>query len=101
LTPAHFIEVWKSGSLRGLLLRNLFAQNKQFIFNVNWKTQNEHFMCRFRRLSIGSSIGDHTWHNGYNGILFAEYLRTGDKEVLPLLPGGLAPAGVSIESFSR
>ncbi len=32
------------------------------------------------------SIGDHTWNNGYNGILFAEYyLRTGDKDVLPLL----------------
>jgi hypothetical protein len=33
-----------------------------------------------------NSIGDHTWNNGYNGILFAEYyLRTGDKDVLPLL----------------
>ncbi len=32
------------------------------------------------------SIGDHTWNNGYNGILFAEYyLRTGEKDVLPLL----------------
>ena len=32
------------------------------------------------------SIGEHTWNNGYNGILFAEYyLRTGDKDVLPLL----------------
>jgi hypothetical protein len=32
------------------------------------------------------NIGDHTWNNGYNGILFAEYyLRTGDKDVLPLL----------------
>lgn len=33
-----------------------------------------------------NSIGDNTWNNGYNGILFAEYyLRTGDKAVLPLL----------------
>lgn len=31
-------------------------------------------------------IGDHTWNNGYNGIACAEYyLRTGDKEVLPVL----------------
>lgn len=31
-------------------------------------------------------IGDHTWNNGYNGIACAEYyLRTGDKDVLPLL----------------
>ncbi len=31
-------------------------------------------------------IGDHTWHNGYNGIACAEYyLRTGDKDVLPVL----------------
>ena len=31
-------------------------------------------------------IGDHTWHNGYNGIACAEYyLRTGDKSVLPIL----------------
>ncbi len=31
-------------------------------------------------------IGDHTWNNGYNGIACAEYyLRTGDKEVLPIL----------------
>lgn len=31
-------------------------------------------------------VGDHTWHNGYNGILVGEYfLRTGDKAVLPLL----------------
>lgn len=33
-----------------------------------------------------NSIGDNTWNNGYNGILFAEYyLRTGDKDVLPLV----------------
>ncbi len=33
-----------------------------------------------------SKIGDHTWNNGYNGIVCAEYyLRTGDKEVLPIL----------------
>ena len=33
-----------------------------------------------------NSIGDHTWNNGYNGILFAEYyFRTGDEDVLPLL----------------
>lgn len=32
------------------------------------------------------SIGDHTWNNGYNGIACAEYyLRTGDKDVLPVL----------------
>ncbi len=32
------------------------------------------------------AIGDHTWNNGYNGILFAEYyLRTGDQAMLPLL----------------
>jgi hypothetical protein len=32
------------------------------------------------------SIGDHTWNNGYNGIACAEYyLRTGDKEMLPVL----------------
>ena len=31
-------------------------------------------------------IGDHTWNNGYNGIACAEYyLRTGDKDVLPVL----------------
>ena len=31
-------------------------------------------------------IGDHTWHNGYNGVACAEYyLRTGDKSVLPIL----------------
>jgi len=31
-------------------------------------------------------IGDHTWNNGYNGIACAEYyLRTGDKDVLPIL----------------
>lgn len=31
-------------------------------------------------------IGYHTWNNGYNGVLTAEYyLRTGDKSVLPLL----------------
>ena len=31
-------------------------------------------------------VGDHPWHNGYNGILAGEYyLRTGDKAVLPLL----------------
>lgn len=31
-------------------------------------------------------IGDHTWNNGYNGIACAEYyLRTGDREVLPIL----------------
>ncbi len=31
-------------------------------------------------------IGDHTWNNGYNGIACAEYfLRSGDKEVLPIL----------------
>jgi hypothetical protein len=31
-------------------------------------------------------IGDHTWHNGYNGIACAEYyLRTGDESVLPIL----------------
>lgn len=31
-------------------------------------------------------IGDHTWNNGYNGVACAEYyLRTGDKEVLPIL----------------
>ncbi len=33
-----------------------------------------------------SKIGDHTWNNGYNGVACAEYyLRTGDKEVLPIL----------------
>jgi len=33
-----------------------------------------------------AGIGDHTWNNGYNGILCAEYyLRTGDKDVLPVL----------------
>ena len=32
------------------------------------------------------SIGHHTWNNGYNGMLTAEYyLRTGDKTVLPIL----------------
>ena len=32
------------------------------------------------------AIGDHTWHNGYNGIACGEYyLRTGDKSVLPIL----------------
>jgi hypothetical protein len=32
------------------------------------------------------AIGDHTWNNGYNGIACAEYyLRTGDKDVLPVL----------------
>ncbi|MBT8045388.1 MAG: hypothetical protein KJO79_10595, partial [Verrucomicrobiae bacterium] len=32
------------------------------------------------------SIGGHTWNNGYNGIVCAEYyLRTGDKSVLPIL----------------
>ena len=31
-------------------------------------------------------IGDHTWHNGYNGVACAEYyLRTGDKSVLSIL----------------
>jgi hypothetical protein len=31
-------------------------------------------------------IGDHSWHNGYNGVACAEYyLRTGDKSVLPIL----------------
>ena len=31
-------------------------------------------------------IGDHTWHNGYNGIACAEYyLRTGDRSVLPIM----------------
>ena len=31
-------------------------------------------------------VGDHTWHNGYNGVVCAEYyLRTGDESVLPLL----------------
>ena len=31
-------------------------------------------------------IGDHTWNNGYNGIVCGEYyLRTGDKSVLPIL----------------
>jgi hypothetical protein len=31
-------------------------------------------------------IGEHTWHNGYNGVACAEYyLRTGDQSVLPLL----------------
>lgn len=31
-------------------------------------------------------IGEHTWNNGYNGIACAEYyLRTGDKDVLPIL----------------
>ncbi len=31
-------------------------------------------------------IGDHTWHNGYNGVASAEYyLRTGDKSVLSIL----------------
>jgi hypothetical protein len=33
-----------------------------------------------------SSIGGHTWNNGYNGIACGEYyLRTGDKSVLPIL----------------
>jgi hypothetical protein len=33
-----------------------------------------------------NKIGDHTWNNGYNGIACAEYyLRTGDKDVLPVL----------------
>ncbi len=33
-----------------------------------------------------NKIGDHTWNNGYNGIACAEYyLRTGDKDVLPIL----------------
>ncbi|HEX5790667.1 MAG TPA: DUF6288 domain-containing protein [Luteolibacter sp.] len=37
-------------------------------------------------LDAPGSIGDNTWNNGYNGILFGEYyLRTGDKSVLPLL----------------
>lgn len=37
-------------------------------------------------LDAPNSIGDNTWNNGYNGILFGEYyLRTGDKAVLPLL----------------
>lgn len=32
------------------------------------------------------NIGENTWNNGYNGILFGEYyLRTGDKDVLPLI----------------
>lgn len=32
------------------------------------------------------SIGDHTWNNGYNGIAVCEYyLRTGDKDVMPLI----------------
>ncbi len=31
-------------------------------------------------------IGEHTWHNGYNGVACAEYyLRTGDESVLPIL----------------
>lgn len=31
-------------------------------------------------------IGNHTWHNGYNGVACAEYyLRSGDKSVLPIL----------------
>ncbi|MCF7733852.1 MAG: DUF6288 domain-containing protein [Akkermansiaceae bacterium] len=31
-------------------------------------------------------LGDHTWHNGYNGVACAEYyLRTGDRSVLPIL----------------
>jgi hypothetical protein len=31
-------------------------------------------------------IGDHTWNNGYNGILVTEYyLRTGDKDVMPVI----------------
>lgn len=31
-------------------------------------------------------IGEHTWNNGYNGIVAGEYyLRTGDKSVLPIL----------------
>ena len=33
-----------------------------------------------------SSIGGHTWNNGYNGIACGEYyLRTGDKSVLPIM----------------
>ena len=32
------------------------------------------------------NVGDHTWNNGYNGVLVGEYyLRTGDKSVLPVL----------------
>ena len=31
-------------------------------------------------------IGEHSWHNGYNGVACAEYyLRTGDESVLPIL----------------
>jgi hypothetical protein len=31
-------------------------------------------------------IGEHTWHNGYNGVACAEhYLRSGDESVLPIL----------------
>ena len=41
----------------------------------------------FDRMSANvEGIGEHTWHNGYNGIACAEYyLRTGDKSVLPIL----------------
>ena len=43
----------------------------------------QHYL-KFARNPKG--IGDHTWNNGYNGIACAEYfLRTGDKDVLPVL----------------
>lgn len=42
------------------------------------------YLSRF--LANIGGVGDHTWNNGYNGIVSAEYyLRIGDKSVLPLL----------------
>lgn len=42
--------------------------------------------ARLSKIAAGVSRSDHTWYNGYNGVLFCEYyLRTGDASVLPVI----------------
>jgi HEAT repeat protein len=54
-------------------------------------TGDDHYLKNVRSyleyfLKNLDKIGHHTWNNGYNGLLTAEYyLRTGDRSVLPIL----------------
>ncbi len=75
-TRKHFKGHGVEGALGCLFL--LSTGDDQYVPHV------KEYLAHFLRNING--VGDHTWNNGYNGILCGEYyLRTGDKSVLPLL----------------
>lgn len=67
----------------------VLSRAQAFLFLLS--TGDDAYLPRIRQhlapfIGNPKAIGDHTWNNGYNGILCAEYyLRTGDESIMPVI----------------